>query len=537
MIFLLPMSRWHLYAEFKNGVNVGGAIQYVWLFGLIGLFVLMLACINFMNLSTARSERRAKEVGIRKAIGSLRSQLVKQFFMESTMVAVFAFVCSILLAQLLLPYFNAVAGKQMHLLWGNVLFWLAGAGITVFTGLIAGLYPAFYLSSFQPAKVLKGTFKVGRLAAMPRQILVIVQFTISVVLIIGTMVVFRQVQFTKNRPVGYSRDGLLNVSVITDDIHKNFAAISQELKNTGAISAMAESSGEITSVNEVDNGFSWSGKDASVQGNFAVVYASHNYGKTIGWQVSAGRDFSENFLTDSTGIILNETAARFMGLKHPIGQTVNWDGKNFHIIGVIKDMVMQSPYSPVFRSVFVSDPNAQPIINIKINPRTSTHQALATIGEVFKKYNPAQPFNYQFTDEQYARKFGDEERVGKLASGFAGLAILISCLGLFGMASFMAEQRIKEIGVRKVLGASVLNLWGLLSKDFVKLIVISLLIAIPVSYYFMQGWLQNYQYRSTITWWIFAATALGAILITLLTVSYQSIRAALANPVKSLRAE
>ncbi len=537
VVFLQPMSKWHLYSEFKNGINTGGRIEFVWLFGIIGFFVLLLACINFMNLSTARSEKRAKEVGIRKAIGSLRGQLIKQFYCESVLVAVFAFACSIVLVDLALPFFNEVANKKTHILWDSPLFWLLSICFSLLTGLLAGSYPALYLSSFQPIKVLKGTFRVGRLASLPRKVLVVVQFTISVILIIGTIVVFKQIQFAKNRPVGYSRDGLITVPVVTGDVHKNFNAIRDELKSSGMVSEIAETSSATTYVDEFDNGFEWKGKDPGVQGNFGAIFISTDFGKTVGWHIKEGRDFSRDFVSDSAGMILNETAAKFMGLKHPVGETIKWDNKFFHVIGVINDMVMESPYDPVFRSVFVNDGNAQPVVEMRINPTKSTHEALATIESVFKKYNPEPPFTYGFTDVEYARKFGEEERIGKLANFFTILAIFISCLGLSGMASFMAEQRTKEIGVRKVLGATVFGLWRLMSKDFVLLVVISLLIAVPIAWYFMHGWLQNYTYHTQLSWWIFIATAAGAILITLLTVSYQSIKAAIANPVKSLKTE
>ncbi|MBS1666247.1 MAG: ABC transporter permease [Bacteroidetes bacterium] len=537
VVFLLPMSKWHLYSEFKNGVNVGGRIEFVWLFGLIGFFVLLLACINFMNLSTARSEKRAKEVGIRKAIGCLKSQLVQQFFYESIMMAILSLGFSLLLVQLVLRFFNQIADKKIGIPWANPIFWFFAIAFSLITGLLAGSYPAFYLSSFQPVKVLKGTFRVGPFAALPRKVLVVLQFTVSVVLVVATIIVFEQIQFAKNRPVGYDRNGLVMVPVMTEDIHQHFDAVRDDLKKSGAITEIAESSSPTIYVNEVDNGFEWKGKDPSLQGDFAVSFVSKDFGKTINWKIIQGRDFSRDFLTDSNAIILNETAAKFTGLKNPIGETIVWDGKPFHVIGVINDMVIQSPYSPVYRSVYVTDPGAQSVINIRINPASSTHDALAKIETVFKQYNPAQPFEYKFIDTEYARKFGDEERVGKLASFFAGLAIFISCLGMFGMASFMAEKRTKEIGVRKVLGASVFTLWRMLSKDFVVLVFISLLIATPIAYYFMHEWLLKYTYHSEISWWIFAAVGAGAISITLITVSYQAIKAAVANPVKSLRTE
>jgi len=529
-IFLQPMSKWHLYSAFKNGVNTGGAVQYVWLFGIIGMFVLLLACINFMNLSTARSEKRAKEVGIRKAIGSLRSQLISQFFCESLLIAILAFVLSLLLVWLILPFFNEVANKKMFILWANPIFWIMGAGFTLFTGLIAGSYPALYLSSFRPVKVLKGRFKAGRFAATPRKVLVVLQFTVSVILIIGTIIVFKQVQFGKNRPVGYSRDGLVNIETTNDDLHNQFNAVRTDLLKSGAIAEMAISSSSTTGVNYTRGDLDWKGKDPALMADFGNIGVTTGYGKTVGWQFIEGRDFSNQFLTDSSALILNEAAVKYMGLKNPVGEIVRVGKRELTVIGVIKDMVMASPYEPVKQAIFFIGRNHFDDIIIKINPNTSAHEALNKIAAVCKIYSPSVPFSYQFADDEYAKKFALEERVGKLADFFAILAI-------FSMASFMAEQRIKEIGVRKVLGASVFNLWRLLSKDFVVLVMISLLIAVPMAYYFMHQWLQNYQYRTDISWWVFAAAGAGALIITLLTVSFQAIKAAVANPVKSLRTE
>jgi len=536
-VFLDPMKNWHLYSDFKNGKIVGGRIQYVWLFGIIGVFVLLLACINFMNLSTARSEKRAKEVGIRKAIGSLRSQLIYQFFSESLLVTVFAFALAVIFVQLGLPFFNDVAGKKMIVPWGNPLFWMLGIGFSLVTGLISGSYPALYLSSFRPVKVLKGTFKVGRLATIPRKALVVTQFVVSVTLIIGTIVVYRQIQFAKNRPVGYSRDGVMMLSMVGDDVHKQFAAVKDELSKTGAIASIAEAGSPTTAVYSTNAGFDWRGKDPTLAVDFPNIDVTPDYGKTVGWQFKDGRDFSAQFLSDSAAFVLNETAAKFMGLKQPVGETIHWDGAPYKVIGVIKDMVVESPYEPVRPMLYHMMRGSGNVVILKINPKMSTSAAIEKIAPVFKKYNPAQPFDYQFADTEYAKKFGNEERIGKLASFFAALAIFISCLGLFGMASFMAEQRVKEIGVRKVLGASVFTLWKLLSKDFVILVTIALVIATPVGYYFMHSWLQKYAYRSDISYWIFVITAAGAMVITLLTVSYQSIKAALMNPVKSLKSE
>jgi putative ABC transport system permease protein len=538
VIFLHPMSKWHLYAEFKSGVNVGGRIQYVWLFGKIGIVVLLLACINFMNLATAKSEKRAKEVGIRKAIGSRRKQLIYQFFSESLLMAFIAFVLSFLLVVLLLPIFNEIAGSNMNLPLTNPLFWAAGLGFTLVAGLIAGSYPAFYLSSFQPVKVLKGTFKAGRLATVPRKVLVVLQFTASIALIISTIVVFRQVQFAKDRPVGYNRDGLITVETLTPNIHAQFGAFQNDLIKTGAVSGVAWSTTPVTESWNSQSNFDWAGRDKTGTQNFATVGISKEYGKTIGWQFVDGRDYrSGTGGTDGFAFVLNESAAKMMGFKNPVGETVHWYGYNFHIIGVIKDMVMNSPFSPVQPTIFFMNPGQMNILNIRMNPGRSMQGTLKEIAQVYAQYNPDQPFEYKFADDEYARKFDVEERVGKLASFFAVLAIFISCLGIFGMASFIAEQRVKEIGVRKVLGASVFNLWQLLSKDFVLLVFISLLIASPLAFYFMHKWLQNYEYRSNISWWIFAAAGIGSLLLTILTVSFQAIKAATANPVKSLKEE
>jgi putative ABC transport system permease protein len=541
-LFLQPMSRWHLYSKFENGVNVtSDQLQFIWFYAIIGAFVLLLACINFMNLSTARSEKRAKEVGIRKAIGSVRSQLISQFFSESLIVAGFAFILAIALVQFSLPWFNNVAGKKINILWTNPLFWTAGIVFSLFTGLIAGSYPALYLSSFNPVKVLKGTFRVGRLAAIPRKALVVVQFTVSAILIIGTIIVYRQIQFAKNRPVGYTAENLLQVQINSPEFQDNYNAFSNEVKNTGVVNNVAESASPVTSIWSTNTGFTWKGKVNTMETEFSTISVSHEYGKTIGWQFIDGRDFSRDLATDSTGFVINEAAAKLMGLKNPVGEIIEWDqikDKRFKILGVIKDMVMESPFKRASPTIFfIYQRDGVNCMFLKLNPRVSASNALARIESVFKKINPASSFEYSFVNDEFNKKFAAEERIGKLAGLFAGLAIVISCLGLFGLASFVAEQRTKEIGIRKVLGASVFNIWRLLSKDFVALVLISLFIAAPTAYYFMYKWLQNYQYRTEISWWIFVAAGTGGLIITLLTVSFQAIKAAIANPVKSLRTE
>jgi ABC-type antimicrobial peptide transport system permease subunit len=534
--FLHPMSKWHLHGDFKNGVNEGGMIKLVRLFGIAGVFVLLLACINFMNLSTARSEKRAKEVGIRKTLGSARSQLVRQFFSESLLVSFIALVLCLVIVQLLLPFFNKIADKNMSILWSNPFFWLLAITFCLITGLIAGSYPALYLSSFRPVKVLKGSFKAGRLASLPRRVLVIFQFSISVLLIIGTMIVFRQIHHAKDRPIGYDSNGLIEVSMNTPDLKGRYEVLRTDLLNTGAVTEVSQSSGSITSDYGGVTGISWKGKAPDARPLIMVNRITHDYGKTVSWKILQGRDFSRQFLMDSTAIVLNNAAINTMGLKDPLKETINFGGKDYKVIGVVNDMIKGSPFEPVKPTVFVIGYGAV-TINIKLASAASVGTALSKIEDVFKKHNPAAPFEYKFVDEKYAAKFATEERIGKLAGFFAAFAILISCLGLFGLASFVAEQRTKEIGIRKVLGATIINVWQLLSKEFFLLVFISLLVASPVAWYVMHNWLENYQYRTQITWWIFGVAAFGALFITLLTVSFQAIKAAIANPVKSLRTE
>jgi ABC-type antimicrobial peptide transport system permease subunit len=537
-VFLHPMSKWHVYSVFKVGKNVGGRIEFVWMFGIIGVFVLLLACINFMNLSTARSEKRAKEVGIRKSVGSMRFQLINQFFCESVVVALLAFIVAVGLVWLALPQFNQVADKRLTLLWGSPEFWLIGIGFTLITGIVAGSYPALYLSSFQPVKVLKGTFRAGRLASLPRKVLVVLQFTVSVTLIIGTIVVFRQIQFAKDRPIGYDRNGLINVYLATSDIREHFEAVRHELITQRAIVEMTLAGSPTTQVWNSNGGFTWRGKDPTLAVDFPNNNVTHEFGKTVGWEFKEGRDFSREFASDSNAFVINEAAERFLGFGNAVGEILTWNEKPFTIIGVIIDMLIESPYEPVRPSLWhIGDEDNIGLAILKLNPDLSAHEAIDKIKTVFNRYSPAAPFTHEFVDVEYARKFSDEERIGKLASFFAVLAIFISCLGISGLASFVAEQRTKEIGVRKVMGASVINLWGMLSKDFVWLVAIALLLAMPAAWYLMSNWLEKYEYRSTISWWIFAAAGVGALAITLLTVSYQSIKAALANPVKSLRSE
>lgn len=537
-LFLHPMAKWHLYSDFENGVNTGGRIEFVRLFGAIGAFVLLLACINFMNLSTARSQKRGKEVGVRKVVGSARGQLVRQFFTESFLVVALAFAFSVLLVQLCLPWFNEIASKNIHVDWANPKLWMVVFSFVFLTAFIAGSYPAFYLSAFNPIKVLKGAVKLGRYASLPRKTLVVVQFTVSVTLIIGTIIVHQQIQYAKNRPVGYDLNGLITLPIKTQEVKKNYGVLRNDLLASGLISEVSTSETTVTNLWWSDWGFQWRGKDPNLQDMLYRGAVDYEFGKTVGWKIKEGRDFSRAFPSDSTAMILNETAVDYMGFKNPVGETIKAYGRDYTVIGVVEDMLTQSLYRPSKQTIFILDPfDRASFINVKINPQSSASDALDAVNKIFVKNNPNTPFEYRFADDEFADKFSFEARVGKLVGIFAVLAIFISCLGLFGLASFVAEQRTKEIGIRKVMGASVSRLWQMLSKDFVILVIISCLIAIPVGYYFMSDWLKGYDYRTEISGWVFLVTSFGALVVTLLTVSFQALRAALMNPVKSLRSE
>ncbi len=537
--FAYQMDEWHLYSEFdEQGMPTKGRITFVWLFIAIGIFVLFLACINFMNLSTARSEKRSKEVGIRKTVGSKKMQLVIQFLSESLLISSLATVLAFFLVLLSLPWFNELAGKNMGIPWSNPFFWIAIVSFTFLTGLLAGSYPALYLSSFSPIKVLKGTFRAGPYATVPRKVLVIFQFSVSIMLAVGTVIVFNQIEFTKDRPIGYDQNNLISIQMNDPEYAGKYDLLRAELKNTGVVEEMAQSSSPLIGVySNGGGGINWTGKDPEMQPDFGILRITHDYGKTVGWQFLDGRDFSREFASDSAAVIINESAQKYMGLENPVGEYITGGNERAKIIGVTKDMVMQSPYQSVKQALFFVNYDNVSYINIKLKSESSASSAISKIEAVFAKVVPSAKFDYGFVDEVYDLKFESEQRLGNLAGVFTLLAILISCLGLFGLASFIAEQRTKEIGVRKVLGASVLNLWKMLSKDFVLLVLISSLIAIPIIYHFMGQWLQNYEYRMEISWWIFGLAIAGALFITLLTISFQAIKAASVNPVKSLRTE
>jgi ABC-type antimicrobial peptide transport system permease subunit len=541
-VFLHPSSKWRLYSEFdQKGKVSGGRIVTIRIFALIATFILLIACINFMNLSTARSEKRAREVGIRKVVGALRGSLIYQFLGESILIALIAGIIAIVVVQLSLPGFNKLTQKELFIPYSNPYFWLAALSFILFTGVISGSYPALYLSSFKPVSVLKGTFRAANALITPRKLLVVVQFTFAVVLIVCTIIIRQQLQYAQDRETGYKKDNLVYV-MLTGDMQKNYQSIKNELVSIGAATSVTKTSAPITQGWSDSWDFKWDGKDMSKKIDFNIFNTDGGLVKTMGLKIIAGRDIDVKiYPTDSMAMILNETAVKTMGFKNPIGQIVkngtagNYD--NWHVVGVVKDFILQSPYEPVKAMIIQGPKSWFNFIHFKLNNAHTTAENLKLAEKVFKKYNPDYPFEYNFVDEDYARKFGDEQRTGTLASLFAGLTIIISCLGLFGLATYMAQNRIKEIGVRKILGASVTGVTALLSKDFLKLVMISFAIATPIAYTAMYKWLSGYTYRISISIWVFVLTALLTVIISLITVSFQAVKAALANPVKSLRSE
>ena len=533
-IMLYPVEKWHLYENFEGGKPVSGFIEYVRIFTVIGILVLLIACVNFINLTTARSEKRAREVGVRKAIGSGKRQLIFQFLIESVVLTFISFILSLVFMQLSLPAFNTLTGCLIEIPFSSPTFWLIILGCVLATALAAGSRPAFYLSSFKPVKVLKGKTQVGKAAALPRKILVVLQFSCSIGLIVSTFLIYQQVQFAKDRPTGYDKNRLL-ISDINEDLGSNYAVIKNELIEKGIADRVTTASASITSSGNHRDVENWPGKRPGESVDMGVVRVSDDYFKTLGMQIKEGRDFTGS--ADTFNVIFNEAAVQLLRLNNPLSQSITWIDLHLKIIGVVKDALMGSPFAPADPTIFLYDPHPQEVIMYKLSPHIKTQEALAKCAAIFNKYNPAYPYTYAFADDNYAAKFTLEALIGKLSSLFALLAIFISCLGLFGLAAYIAEQRTKEIGIRKVLGASVPQIWLLLSKEFIALVLISCLIASPVAFYYMQNWLGQYSYRISISPLVFVTAGMVAVIITIITISFQSIRAALANPVRSLRTE
>ena len=542
-LFLVPMKDWHLYASYKNGYPVESQqLKFVKLYAIIGLFVLLLACINFMNLNTARYQNRSKEVGIRKTVGSSRSQLISQFLAESILYAAAAFVLSLVLVWFLLPWFSGISDKSLIFPWDQPLFWGMGIVFTIVSALVAGSYPALLLSSFGPIRALRGTLKIGIGGVRLRQTLVIFQFTISILLIIGTITVHNQIQYAKTRPVGYNQEGLISLRGRSERFYEKYDVLREELKRTGVVTELATANYPLMNTLGNNGGFSVLETGDRIPFSFNTIFVTPEYGATTQWQLVAGRDFSRELADESSSIILSESAVQRIGLENPVGAVLEAAGefnghKRLTVIGVVKDMIKGSPFGePVPLMVFAND-RPSSFLFIRVKPNVPYLTALPAIQEAFESVLPDDPFSYEFVDDAYMTKFRAEEKVSSLATLFSVLAVLISCMGLFGLSAFVVEQRTKEIGIRKVLGASAVTLWRLLSRDFAVLVLIACMLAIPIAVYFLESWLDGYQYRISLSWWVFAIASLMGLLITLATVSIHSLRASFANPVESLRSE
>jgi len=537
--WLHSIKDWHLRSRFEGGEIVGGRIEYVRLFTIIALIILFIACINFMNLSTARSEKRANEVGVRKAMGSSRFRLMFQFVTEALMMSFMALMVSILLLFLLLPQFNLLIGKDLVFGLTSPLHFGVLLTITIICGLFAGLYPAFYLSSFKPVEVLKGVKSTNASASFIRKGLVVGQFTASIVFIICTIIVYQQVQHAKNRDVGYNKEQLIRLRANQEVIDK-FDVISQDLKNTGVVENSTLCNSKLLNGGNNGSGFSWDGGTNTEDVLISFRNINSTFFETTGIKLKEGRNFKKNIDIDSTSLIISQSLANLMGKNkdNVIGKIISRGEDNYTVVGVTNDYQYGNMYSqssdPV---IFINNPNFARFMFIKTVAEQPVNTVLSKIEDVFKIHNPAYPFEYAFVDENFNTKFKNEQLVGKLSQLFAILAILISCLGLFGLSAYTAEQRRKEIGVRKVLGSSVSNIVKLLSKDFLKLVIISIVIAMPIAWLTMNNWLQDFAYRIEINWWVFIVAGLVAIIIAMATVSFQAVKSAIANPVDSLKTE
>lgn len=532
--FLYPLLRWRLYHSFENGVEQGGMSDYVQLFTIIAVFIIVIACINFMNLATARSERRAREVGIRKSVGSRRGQLIFQFIGESMIIAFISFAIAVIAAQLLLPSYNTLVDKKLFIDYTSQEFWIFSLGLILVTGVIAGSYPAFYLSGFQPVKVLKGKPTIGKGASLPRKILVTLQFGFSIFLIISMFVIYNQIQLAKGRDIGYSQENLITVP-LNKDYHDNLKSLKIELLASGVVESLVRANSAITDINS-NNFVGWPGKPEDLKVIFTTIVTDYDWAKTMGVKMIEGRDFSEDFKSDSTAIVVNKAAIKIMGLKDPIGTELDLWGKKRKLIGVYDDVLMGSPYEEV-KPMFAVLDDWWGSITIRLKATNDLQGSLKAVENIFKKYGPAYPFEYTFVDLEFQKKFTTINLTSSLASLFAVLAIVITGLGLFGLASFTAEQRTKEIGIRKVLGASVSSLVNLISWDFSILVIIAFVFCAPFSWWAMNSYLERYTIRTEIAWWIFPATGAIALIFALLIVSTQALRAAHSNPVNSLRNE
>jgi len=533
--FLFPMNRWRLYSDFRDGKNTGGMIEYVRLFSVIAVIILLIACINFMNLSTARSEKRAREVGVRKTLGSDRGQLMAQFLFESIILTVIAFVISVLAVWLLLPGFNGMVNKHMSLDLGDPVFITGLVVIILFTGIVAGSYPAFYLSSFNPVQVLKGTLVAGKKAIIPRRVLVVSQFVISILLISATIIVYRQLQYVKNRDIGYDPDNLIALPN-TDLLNKNYSAFRNDLQATGLVSAVARTMSPVTEVWWRSPAPHWEGQQPGQEIIFMGQRADEHYTDGLGIRLLEGKGFTGT-PSDSGSVLLNKAAVEAMHLVHPVGAVLRYGSSQFTVIGITDNVVMESPYKPVDPQMVYYAQGGGNFFNIRLKDGASPQQAIESLRGLVRKYDPAAIFEFRFVNEDFQKKFLSEELISKITNIFAGLAIFICCLGLAGLASFTMERRVREFGIRKVLGASVPQLLGLISQEFLRLVGIAFVIAVPLTWWAMSSWLEKYTFRVPISPWTFVIVGLLLLGLTLLVVGLNTIRSAMRNPVKSLRTE
>lgn len=534
---LQPFGDRYLISNFVNGRPQGGRIEYVKIFSLVAILILLVACINFMNLATARSVKQAKEVGVRKVAGSSRSHLIGQFIGESVLTSFLALLLSGILLLLLLPGFNILTGKQISLPINESNFWFGVTGLLLTTGFFAGSYPALYLSSLRPARVLKGVIRFTKSAIWFRKGLVVFQFGISILLLIATIVISWQTNYVQDKHLGYNRENLISIR-IEGELNNKYAVFKERLSKMPGI-AMVDRSSETPHAMGfvVDSPIKWEGKEENASVGFKPSSVGFDFLKIMDLQIAEGRDFSREYATDTTAFMINETALKQMGMKDPIGKWISAWQKKGHIIAILKDYHTHSLHEPIKPIIIdVKEDLYFGVILIRTQPG-KTREALASLEKVHKEINPAYPLAYQFIDQEYEKLYKSEQVISQLSSVFATLAVIISCMGLLGLAMFSAEQRSKEIGIRKVLGASVNSLIALFSKDFLQLVGISFIVAAPVSWFFVNKWLQGFAYRVDLAWWIFALTGLLALAIALLTVSFQAIKTSLANPVKALRAE
>lgn len=533
-LMLFPLHRSRLYSEFVNGKSVGGAITYVRIFMITATMILALACINFINLATARSEKRAKEVGIRKTIGSDRRQLILQFLSETVLMAVISFMLAIALVEGLLPFFNTLVSKELAIDYADPVVWGMVILFILLTGVVSGSYPAFFLSSFRPIVVLKGKLGSGKQGSLPRKVMVTMQFFFSISLLISTVVIYSQIDYIKNRETGYDKNNLLVVPA-TGDIQEKYEIIKNDLLKKSLATSVSAASSPVTAI-QAWSMPRWQGQREDQKDYYAIISIGHDYTETIDVEVLSGRTFNESF-TDSASMILNQAAVNHMELKDPIGASVHLNGRDYTVVGVIDDIIMGSPYHPAAPTIFLFIPKWMDNVLIRLPQEASLSQVMKGIEGVFKDHNPAFPFSFDFADERFRDKFAVEELTGKLANLFAILAIVISCLGLFGLSAFAAEQRTKEVGIRKVLGATLTGIVSLFSKDFSRLVVIAFLLAAPLTWWIMNQWLQQYTYRVEVEWWMLASTGGLALLLTWVIVGLQAAKAAMVNPARSLRNE